>query len=371
MGFTAQYSEPSMSDQTPSIPPQDTQRQSTAAPRAAGNPLAAWVARLSLTQLTLAVLVVIFIWQWLDAHRRITQMQETVAQRLGEVTGSNLATQTLLAQSQEQLRELGGKLSVLENRYAEMQAQRAVLDALYQDMSNNRDAGVLVDVEQVLLLADQQLQLSANVKAALIALQNADSRLQRLDRPGFGELRKRIARDIERLRALPEVDLPALGRELESLIAAVDRLPLAQDVRPRPGLQPPAQIVAEGNLWQRFWSELWQELRQLIRIEDTRQAELPLLSPEQSFFLRENLKLRLLSARLSLLSHDQAGLRREMKAVLGWVRRYCDTAADETQRALADMQKLAAADIVIAVPDISATLEAVRNQRAAQERSIK
>jgi len=359
-----------MSDQSPSIPPQDTQRQTTVAPRAAGNPLAAWMARLSLTQLTLAVLVVVFLWQWLDAHHRITQLQETVAQRLGEVAGSNLATQTLLAQSQEQLRELGGKLSVLENRYAEMQAQRAVLDALYQDMSSNRDAGVLADVEQVLLLADQQLQLSANVKAALIALQNADSRLQRLDRPGFGELRKRIARDIERLRALPEVDLPALGRELESLIVAVDRLPLAQDVHPRPGLQPAAQIAAEGNLWQRFWSELWQELRQLIRIEDTRQAEMPLLSPEQSFFLRENMKLRLFSARLSLLSHDQAGLRREIKTVQGWVRRYCDTTADETQRVLADMQKLAVADIVIAVPDLGATLEAVRNQRAAQERSI-
>ena len=361
-----------MSDQTPTPSPQDTQQPTLAAPRGAGNPLAAWMARLSLTQLTLAVLVVIFVWQWLDAHRRITQLQETVAQRLSEVAGSNLATQTLLAQSQEQVRDLGGKLSVLENRYAEMQAQRAALDALYQDMASNRDAGVLADVEQVLLLADQQLQLSANVKAALIALQNADSRLQRLDRPGFGELRKRIARDIERLRALPEVDLPALGRELESLIAVVDRLPLAQDVRPRPGAAPaPVADVGEGNLWQRFWRELWQELRQLIRIEDTRQAELPLLSPEQSFFLRENLKLRLLSARLSLLSHDQAGLRREMKAVHGWVRRYCDTAADETQRALADMQKLAAADIVIAVPDISATLEAVRNQRAAQERSIK
>ena len=146
-------------------------------PSAKESRVTATVSRMSLTQLTLVVLVAIFVWQWLDAHNRINELQEIVAKRLSEVAGNNQANQTLLAQSQEQVRELGGKLSLLENRFAETQAQRAVLDALYQDISSNRDAGVLADVEQVLLVADQQLQLSANVKAALIAMQNADSRL--------------------------------------------------------------------------------------------------------------------------------------------------------------------------------------------------
>ncbi|MBU1214858.1 MAG: uroporphyrinogen-III C-methyltransferase [Gammaproteobacteria bacterium] len=342
------------------------------APRAAPESrVASVVSRMSLTQLTLVVLVVIFIWQWLDAHNRINQLQETVAQRLTEVAGSNQANQTLLAQTQEQVRDLGGKLSLLENRFAETQAQRAILDALYQDISSNRDVGVLADVEQVLLVADQQLHLSANVKAALIALQNADSRLQRVDRPGLAELRKRIARDIEHLRALPEVDLPELGKQIEGLIAAVDKLPLAQDVRPPSRARVAAAETADGNIWQRFWHELWQELRQLIRIEDTHQQELPLLSPEQSFFLRENVKLRLLTAKLALLTHDQTGFRRELKTVQAWLNRYCDNTARDTQQALQGVEKLAAAAIAVDLPDISPTLDAVRNYRAAQERSAK
>jgi uroporphyrin-3 C-methyltransferase len=287
------------------------------------------------------------------------------------VSGSNQANQTLLAQSQEQVRDLGGKLSLLENRFAETQAQRAVLDALYQDISSNRDVGVLADVEQVLLVADQQLQLSANVKAALIAMQNADSRLQRLDRPGLNDLRKRIARDIERLRALPEVDLPELNKQLEGIILAVDKLPLAQDVRPPVRAKAAVAEPAEGNAWQRFWHELWQELRQLIRIEDTRQQELPLLSPEQSFFLRENVKLRLLTAKLALMTHDQSGFRRELKTVQAWLNRYCDNTARSTQRVLEEVKLLSAAAISVYVPDIGPTLDAVRNYRAAQERSAK
>lgn len=327
--------------------------------------------RLTLTQLTLAVLAALFIWQWLDAHQRLNQLQETVAQRLSEVAGSNQANQTLIAQSQEQVRELGGKLSVLESHFAETQAQRAALDALYQDMSSSRDAGVLADIEQVLLLAEQQLQLSGNVRATLIALQNADGRLQRMDRPGFVELRKRIERDIERLRAVPEVDLPALGRQLEALSAAVDKLPLADEVAPVTGQPTTGGEAPAGNVWQRFWQELWVELRQLIRIENTHQQELPLLSPEQSFFMRENVKLRLLTARLALLTHDQAGFHRELKTVQTWVKRYCDTAARPTQQLLDEVQRLAQVQIAVDMPDIGGTLEAVRNLRAAHERSAK
>ena len=361
-----------MSEETPSNPSPNPHGKAVEAPREAQESrVVSVVSRMSLTQLTLVVLVAVFIWQWLDAHNRIIQLEEMVAQRLTEVSGSNQANQTLLAQSQEQVRDLGGKLSLLENRFAETQAQRAVLDALYQDISSNRDVGVLADVEQALLVADQQLQVSTNVKAALIAMQNAESRLQRLDRPGLAELRKRILRDVELLRALPEVDLPELNKQLEGIIIAVDKLPLAQDVRPPAKAKAVVAEPVEGNVWQRFWHELWQELRQLIRIEDTRQQELPLLSPEQSFFMRENVKLRLLTAKLAMMTHDQNGFRRELKTVQLWVNRYCDNTARSTQQVLEGVQRLSAATVTVDAPDISPTLDAVRNYRAAQELSAK
>src|SRR6266542_2987440 len=67
-------------------------------------------------------------------------------------------------------------------RLAESQSQSLALEALYQDLSRNRDEWQLAEIEQVLAIASQQLQLARNVRAALLALQLADSRLARTDR---------------------------------------------------------------------------------------------------------------------------------------------------------------------------------------------
>lgn len=368
-----------MSELTPLQPPaepgkieSDNATPPALPPSAHKNPFGDLLSRMSLTQLTLAVLVVVFVWQWLDGHYQISQVKQEAARRLTEVEGTNKANQALVAQNQELVRELGGKLSVLESKFAETQNQRAALEALYQEMSSSRDQTALADVEQMLLIAGQQLQLSANVKAALIAMQHADSRLQQLDRPAFAELRKRINLDIERLRALPGVDATVINQQLDKLILDADALPLAQDMRPEPEtVAAEPRTEAGGSAWQSFWREVWQELRYLVRIENTQQQEIPLLSPTQTFFLRENLKLRLFSARLALLARDEAGFQRELKAAQAWVKRYFDSRSNETAQTLGIMQKLIASNIAVDVPDISASLEAVRHFRASHERGAR
>lgn len=363
-----------MSDSMQSPTPADADkvgRGPVATPAAHGNPLGNLISRMTLTQLTLVVLVAVFVWQWLDARYQLAQVQQEVARRLAEVEGNSKANQTLVMQNQELARELGGKLSVLENKFADTQSQRAALEALYQEMSSSRDQTALADVEQMLLIAGQQLQLSANVKAALIAMHHADSRLQRLNRPAFAELRKRIDHDIERLRALPDIDVPAINQQLEKLVIAAETLPLVQDVRPQSPAAPAGPKAENDNAWDKFWKDFWSELRTLVRIENTQREELPLLSPAQTFFLRENLKLRLLSARLALLARDEASFHRELKTAQTWVKRYFDTRSSETVQTISALQKLAVSNITLSVPDISGSLEAVRSYRAAHDRSAR
>ena len=358
--------------QSPQQPSPDKIGQETATLRAKPdsprhNPLVNLISHLNLTQMTLAVLVVVFLWQWLDAHYQINQVQQELAKRLTEMDGNNKANQTLLAQNQEVVRELGGKLSLLESKYAEAQSQRAALETLYQEMSSSRDQTALAEVEQMLMIAGQQLQLSANVKAALIALQQADHRLQRLDRPALAGLRKLINQDIDKLRVLPNIDVAGINFRIDDLVAAVDTLPLAQDIRkPEDKLLPASS--AEENTWKRFWRELWQEAKQLVRIENTEKHELPLLSPTQTFFLRENLKIRLLSARLALLSHDETSFKRDMKVAQEWDALYFDTRSKAGGLAQAALQKLATSNVSIDLPDISGSLEAVRNYRISHEK---
>jgi uroporphyrin-III C-methyltransferase len=322
----------------------------------------------TLTQLTMLVLAAIFIWQWLDAHTQLNQTQQEVARRLSEVEAANKANQILVTQNQEQVRELGGKLSLVESKFDEMQSQRSSLEALYQELSSSRDQTALAEVEQLLIIAEQQLRLSSNVKAALIAMQQAEARLQR---PAFSSLKKRIDQDIDKLRALPDVDVTAINLRLDGVIGAVDTLELAQDEQAPVDRTPPHAIVPAEGTWKRLWAEVWQELRSLVRIEDTGQQALPLLPPTQTFFLRENLKLHLLTARIALLTRDETVYRRDLKTSLAWLKRYFNTNSSQCAEAIATLQKLAATNIAVNLPDLSSSLEAVRNYQVSHERSAR
>lgn len=333
-------------------------------------------AHISITQLTLAVLVMIFLWQWLDGHRAIGDMQQQLAKKIAEMDGSNKANQMLLTQGQDQVRELFAKVATLESHYAESQNQRVALETLYNDLSVHRDETVLAEVEQMLLIAAQQLQLSSNVRAALIAMQSADARLQRMNRPAFNGLRQAISHDMDKLRALHDVDITGINLQLNDLIAVVDQMPLAYQQRAadekllsgHPNEAVVQAVPPENETsWQKLLREIWQEVRQLVRIENTGKAEIPLLPPNQEFFLRENLKLSLLSARLALLSRDEDSFRQGLKTAQLWTARYFDGKSGEARQMSDGLKKLAVSDISIELPDISPSLQAVRNYRLTRD----
>ncbi len=337
------------------------------------NPVAKIISRMNIMQLTLVVVLAVFVWQWLAASREVNTLQQDLARRLAEMEGNNKASQVLAMQAMESGRELAAKLSLLEAKYAEVQNQRASLETLYQDLSSSRDEMVLADVEQMLFIAGQQLQLSANVKAALIAMQQADDQLKRMDRVALNNLRQAIARDMDKLRALPNVDLLGINAQLDNLIQTVDSLPLAQDVRRIPEESSAVSAVPreEGSAWQRLLREIWEEAKSLVRIENMHQAELPLLAPTQVYFLRENLKLRLISARLALLSHDETGFKHDLQLAQEWLTRYFNNQSIATSQALLQLNKLRQASINIQLPDVSASLEAARNYRASLAKSMR
>ena len=304
---------------------------------------------------------------WYFGRAGLKELRQDVAKKLGE--GDTLAKESrvIAEQAREASTEAQVKFGVVESRIAESQNQQIALESLYQELSRNRDEWAYADIEQSLIIASQQLQLAGNVKAALIALQNADARLQRMERPQLIPLRKAIARDIERLKALPHVDTVGISVRLDNVISAIDTLPLAMEVRPPEGAKLEAPREAPANTWQRFMSEAWSELKQLVRVQHMDRPEVPLLTPSQTFFLRENLKLRLLGARLALLSRDPVSYKSDLKAASEWIVRYYDTREKSVSATLGTLRNLHDADISIEVPDIAATLDALRNLRLARE----
>jgi len=332
-------------------------------PKSSASRMQIVVATLAAAALALAA------WVWLDARGRIGATQEELAKRLRDIEADARDARSLARQAQEAMRELQSKLGALEGKLADAQSQQVALEALYQELSRNRDEWQLAEIEQVLAIAAQQLQLSGNVRTALLALQLAENRLSRADRPQFLPVRRALGRDIERLKALPAIDLPATSRQLDELLAGVDTLPLAFDGRVERAERKPQPAAAQDGYLARLGGELWRELKQLVVVRRVDAPEPPLLAPTQAYFLRENLRLRLLNARLALLTRNQAAFQEDLRVAQQWLRRYFDARARPTQAAAAQLRQLQAAPISFEPPSISDSLEAVRAFKSRRDRA--
>ncbi|RJG00529.1 uroporphyrinogen-III C-methyltransferase [Noviherbaspirillum sedimenti] len=343
-----------------------------------------------LLPLALLVLAVLLALQWWNTRKELHNLRSTLALRLQSGETLNSETRLLVKAAQESGKELQAKVSVLENRQAESQNQQLALEQLYQELSRNRDDWALSEIEQVLSTASQQLQLAGNVSGALIALQNADRLLSRSDKPQFITIRRALAHDQEKLKSLPIVDTTGMALRLDSVIGQIDALPLLSDEKPVvPATQPknarvkPAQAPATSagagaaaaggsdwmtvvrNNWDSWSNEIWLEIKQLVQVREVATPEALLLSPTQAYYARENLKLRLLSARLALLSRNESAFRNDIVAAQDTIVRYFDTRAKQTQTAQALLKQVQNNNLSIEMPTLADSLNAVRNYKAA------
>lgn len=348
----------------------------------------------------LVLLAVAVVGFWIASRMAAGDLRDETARHLR--AGELIATETrvLMKALSETNRELQAKVTVLESKQVEAQSQQLALEQLYQDLSKNRDDWALAEIEQVLSTASQQLQLAGNVQGALIALQNADSRLSRSDKPQFIVIRRALAHDIERLKALPSLDLTGIALRLDSIIGQIDGMPLLADempalpaTQPKKSSRPVMRIDAAATVanrdgkpvaaapalaasaagewfykledqWQSVSNEMWSEIRQLIRVRSVATPDALLLSPGQAYYARENLKLRLLNARLALLSRNESAFRSDMIASQDAIAKYFDTRARQTQTAQALLRQVQSSNLAIDMPTLGESLNAVRNYKA-------
>jgi uroporphyrin-3 C-methyltransferase/uroporphyrinogen III methyltransferase/synthase len=334
-----------------------------------------------LTRVAIVFLLLLAALAW-STHNRMTHLRQEMARSLQKGEATNNETIALARQVQEQTKELQGKVAALENRQSEAQTQQLALEQLYQDLSKNRDEWALAEIEQVLSTASQQLQLAGNVPGALIALQNADRSLSRADKPQFITIRRAIARDTEKLKALPGIDMTGLALRIDNVITQVDTLPMLSDYKPvapselaktgrakpaRPGAPEPAPnafATRLHQLWTSWTGEMWDEVRQLIRVRSVDTPDALMLSPSESYFMRENLKLRLLNARLALLSRNEAAFRSDLITAQETLAKYFDARARSTQSAQAALRQVQTNNLAIDMPTLADSLNAVRNYKA-------
>ncbi len=306
---------------------------------------------------------------WADSRNQIHGLQQELVRKLAEADGYNKESHQTANQARDLARDLEYRLGVVESRLAETQNQRLAVESLYLELTRNRDERILAEVEQILLIGSEQLQLAGNVKAALIALEAADSRLQHTDSAQFTSVRRAIRRDTERLKSMPYVDVVGMSLRLDALGQVVDGLPLS--AYQRPAEEKAASAKPEESAPMRMAREIWHDIQSLIRIQHSEREEMPLLSPAQTFFLHENLRLRLMSARVALLAHDGDSFKADTHDAVEWLQRYFDTSDHKVVQALTMLKQLAASEIGVEVPDIPGSLEAVRSAKLAREKGLR
>jgi uroporphyrin-3 C-methyltransferase len=257
-----------------------------------------------------------------------------------------------------------------EAKITEINLQRTQLDQLIQTLSRARDENLLADFESALRLAQQQTQLTGSLQPLVAALRTVEQRLIKQTNPRFVALQRAVARDIERLTSVAVADTPGLLTRLDDLIGQIDDLTLLNAVGANPvapNLPEPAsawQRAISSDWWGRMLADVWDDLRGLVRISRIDQPDAALLAPEQGFFLRENIKLRLLNARLSVLSRQFDIARGDLQLVQRDLSRYFDTQSRPGRQALDQTQLLQNEIKQVKTPRIDETLAALETLTA-------
>ena len=296
------------------------------------------------------------------------ELQQIVGTKLGETSNAQKETSIRAEQTNKDLRDAQSRLAQLEGKLAEFQGQRVALEEMYRELARAPDDWLLAEVEQTLNIASRELTLAGNVRAALIALQAADQRLARADKLQVVQLRRAIAQDMERMKALPLVDTQGISLKLDNLMTLTSTLPLVIPDALAPAERVSRSTDANDNIAVRIGKDLWYELTQLVRIRKIEGPEVALLSPQQSYFVRENLKLRLLSARTALIARDEINYKEDLKIARDMFGKYFDARAKVIANAQSMLKQFSENPVSIAAPDITVSLNAIRAARAARER---
>jgi uroporphyrin-3 C-methyltransferase len=289
--------------------------------------------------------------------QKLSTIQEQLARQSQDAGSNAMEARALAKQAQELARETAARQALTETRLGEVALQRAQVEELIQSLSRSRDENLVVDIESGLRLAQQQAQLTGSAEPLLAELRTADRRLERAAQPRLSRVRAAIARDIDRVRAASVSDVPGLLVKLDELARLVDELPLANAV-PTTGAGAPRTQTPAGKLpwWDSVLDQIREEARALVRVSRVDQPEAVLLAPEQGFFLRENLKFKLLNARLGLLSRQTDSARADIAAAMAALRKYFDGSARKTQLAAGLLQQVQTQMRTVELPRIDETL---------------
>jgi uroporphyrin-III C-methyltransferase len=310
-----------------------------------------------------------FVFAW-NTQQRVKAFESELVKRQQEAGAQAAAARLSAHEAQEVAREAAAKIALLEARVAETSMQRSQLEDLIQSLARSRDENVLSDVDAAIRVAVQQSAITGSAEPLLVTLKQADERLARYNQPRLERVRRAVAQDLERAKAAGVTDIAVLTIRLDEAVRAVDELPLLSAVERRGGARAAAAAASAASSppvsqrWRQLGDHVLNEVRSLVRVTRIDQPEAMLVAPEQAWFLRENLKLRLLNARLALLSRQFDTAQSDLRDALASLERYFDRSSRRVGITLELVRQVAGQARLVSVPRPDATLAAIATASA-------
>lgn len=324
--------------------------------------------------LVLAALAVAgVLWQ----AQRLSATQAELARRLLDTRAEAVSAVGTANKAEAMVNELSARLGVSELKISEVSLQRSQLEELILTVSRSRDDSLVFDLESSIRLALQQSQLTGSPQPLLAALQAAAARIERAAQPRLNPVQRAMQRDIERLQAAALLDVPQLVARIDEMIRQSDAWALSNEAFVRvtpptpasvadtaveaapqaePATEPPsneaspdqsspATLWSQINTWRTQWTaSFWASVREgasdLVRVSRIDRPEAALLAPEQAYFLRENIKLVLLNARLALLAGKLDTARADLVTVHDLLSRYFNEQAGMVRVAMVTLEQM-------------------------------
>ena len=329
-----------------------------------------WWAAIAALLLVTCVVAIALAWK---AQERVGQLEQELVRRQQDSAAQSAEARLLAKQAQEGMRDASAKVALVEAKVAEVAIQRSQLEDLIQSLARSRDENLLVDVEAAIRVAVQQGAIMGSAEPLVATLRQADERLQRYNQPRLEGVRRAITRDLDKVRAIGVTDIAALTIKLDEAMRMIDELPLLavaepRGAAPRAAAAPAAPAASAGRFglpaqwgerWRDAWANLWTEVRSLVRVTRIDQPDAVLLEPQHAFFLRENVKLRLLNARVALLSRQFGTAQADLLVVQTALERYFDRGSRRTNSAIELVRQTLQQARQIALPRPDETLAAL------------
>lgn len=300
---------------------------------------------------------------------KLSRIQGQLARQSADAGQQSLEAKAWAKQAQDSVKDSAARMALVESRLGEAALQRTQLEELIQSLSRSRDENLVLDIESSLRLAQQQAQLTSSLEPLLAVLKTSQQRLQKASNPRLITIQRAIDRDLEMVKSAQITDLPGMLLVLDEMVALADELPLANELNrntasPAKPTEHTVTHTGREAWWQQVLDRVMVEARGLLRVSRIDSPEAALLAPEQGFFVRENLKLKLLNARLGLLARQNDAARADLQAVSGSLRKYFDPSSRKTQQALQLLEKAQGLSKGNPIPRLDGSLAALATASA-------